>query len=599
MPYDFTPLAVPYVVSLVVTTLLLGVLWQHRDRRAAKGFLLDVAGTILLSAVMVLKLSATDLTTKVFWWNWRFLAVSCMSIGYMLMAVEYTDNDSLLDRRVGIGLGTAVVLTQVAVVTNGRDGLLYTTTASDLQNGLLVPSFGPLYWVYATIMVGCIAVAVTLLLTLFRSRPGFRTQATVLVATITLVMSGVVLWWARVLPVDVLALTSAVKVIGFYVAVERLQLLETLPVARATVFRNMEDAVFVLNERGQVVDVNPTAKSLVGERGVTGESIDDVVDVDVAADVRAASAASGDAADLENREVTLSRGGETRYYDLELSRFPDGTGAVAVFRDITERRNREQEIKILNRIVRHDIRNEMNVLSGRAQLLEPHLDAAAADDYQLVLESAQHVTEITETVRELMETITRGGSIDGRPLSLSSVLAAVTTKARTNFPQASIRYESPGTDVYVAGNEMLSSVFTNLLNNAVVHNDGENPNVWVDVTVDGDVVRVTVADDGPGVPSDQRDEIFGRGEKGLASEGTGVGLYLVETLTTEFGGSVWVEDAPQGGAAFVVEFPIVDSDDGDRVAVEDAGSGATGRAGTPASDGGDDAEPSEGARTDG
>ncbi|MFC4406343.1 sensor histidine kinase [Haloarchaeobius iranensis] len=555
MPYELTSLALPYVAAFVLTAGLWVLLWRHRERRAAKGFLLDVTGVVLLSAVVALKVSATDPATKLFWWNWRFLAVSFMSIGYMLMAIQYTDNEHVLTRRVVAGLVAVVAAVQVVVWTNGTDGLFY--TAGELQNGLLVPAFGPLYWAYATFMVGCIVVGVGLLLGLFRSRRGFALQTGVLVGTITLVMGGVVFWWLRAVPLDTLALTSAVKVLAFYLAVERLQLLDTLPVARATVFNNMEAAVFVLTDTGHIVDVNPTAEALVGGRHVTHESIDDVLGVPVAdALVEAGNDADGER--IADREVTLERDGERRYYDLKLSRFPDGTGAVAVFHDISERRNREEEITILNRIVRHDIRNEMNVLHGRGQLLEPHVDPAGEDDYRLVMESAEHVIEITETVRELMETITSDGTLTLKPVALGNLLTTEVEKARSNFPHASFHLgDIPS--VRVDGNEMLASVFTNLLNNAVVHNDDAEPEVRVDCTVADWVARVRITDDGPGVPPGQREEIFGRGEKGIESEGTGVGLYLVDTLTDAFGGDVWVEDAEQGGAVFVVELQLADA----------------------------------------
>jgi nitrogen-specific signal transduction histidine kinase len=91
---------------------------------------------------------------------------------------------------------------------------------------------------------------------------------------------------------------------------------------------------------------------------------------------------------------------------------------VAVLRDVTEQRNREREIMVLNRIVRHDIRNEMTVLHGRGQLLEDHLDPAAEEDYRLVMESAEHVIEITESVRELMEAISTDGEMEVRPVPL-------------------------------------------------------------------------------------------------------------------------------------------------------------------------------------
>lgn len=98
----------------------------------------------------------------------------------------------------------------------------------------------------------------------------------------------------------------------------------------------------------------------------------------------------------------------------------------------------------------------------------------------------------------------------------------------------------------------------NLLANAVLHNDSDDPRVVVDIESGDDAVQVTVADNGPGVPDEQREEIFGKGTQGLESSGTGIGLYLVQTLVTGYGGQVWVENgaAPDlSGAAFTVELP--------------------------------------------
>jgi signal transduction histidine kinase len=70
------------------------------------------------------------------------------------------------------------------------------------------------------------------------------------------------------------------------------------------------------------------------------------------------------------------------------------------------------------------------------------------------------------------------------------------------------------------------------------------------------VAEVRVADNGPGIPEDQRDEVFGKGEKGLDSPGAGIGLYLVRSLVEIYGGDVWVEDNEPKGAVFVVRLPL-------------------------------------------
>jgi len=103
---------------------------------------------------------------------------------------------------------------------------------------------------------------------------------------------------------------------------------------------------------------------------------------------------------------------------------------------------------------------------------------------------------------------------------------------------------------------MLRSVFRNLLNNAVQHHDGDEPTVGVSAEVDDDWVLVQIADDGPGIDPDRREAVFGKGEKGLESEGTGLGLYLVYTLVDHYGGAVWIEDNEPRGSVFNVRLRL-------------------------------------------
>lgn len=72
----------------------------------------------------------------------------------------------------------------------------------------------------------------------------------------------------------------------------------------------------------------------------------------------------------------------------------------------------------------------------------------------------------------------------------------------------------------------------------------------------GAPVRVRIADNGHGVPAEQRDDVFRRGKTGHAkTTGSGFGLFFVDSMVTAYGGDVWIEDAALGGAAFVLELP--------------------------------------------
>jgi signal transduction histidine kinase len=143
-------------------------------------------------------------------------------------------------------------------------------------------------------------------------------------------------------------------------------------------------------------------------------------------------------------------------------------------------------------------------------------------------------------------------------VSLAPALRGEVEDAREAHPAASVTIDGDLPVVDVRANRLLESVFRNLLQNAVQHHDGDAPTVTLTVEERADTVRVRVADDGPGVPDSQKEDIFGKGERGLDSEGTGLGLHLVQTVVSRYGGSVWVEDGDPEGAVFVVELQKAD-----------------------------------------
>ena len=261
------------------------------------------------------------------------------------------------------------------------------------------------------------------------------------------------------------------------------------------------------------------------------------------------------------------RDDKTFHQDLSLTPTDNG-GLVCVVRDITERKEYEQKLEdqrnnleILNQVVRHDIRNDMAVVSGRADLLEEHVEEAGKEDLEAIQNSVESATGLTKTARDLSE-IMLSTEEDVEPIRLDQCLNSVIENVREKFDTAVITTEDqiPGTQV--RGNELLEAVFQNLIHNAVVHNDKQKPKVRISTRIDEETTTIRVADNGPGIPDTQKETIFGKGEKGLDSPGTGLGLYLVQTLVEQYGGDVWVEDNDPDGSVFVVELPIADAEQG-------------------------------------
>jgi PAS domain S-box-containing protein len=257
-------------------------------------------------------------------------------------------------------------------------------------------------------------------------------------------------------------------------------------------------------------------------------------------------------------------------YWLELRVFADGNGLSIHSRDITERKEQEQRLTdqrdnldVLNQVLRHDVRNDLHVVLAYADALVDSVDGEDGEYARKIVGSAEHAVDLTTTARGIAEVFLTE-STDPTPVRLEAALDRAVTGVRSTYDDAIVRVPSiPDTSVLC--NEMLDSVFRNLLKNAVQHNDSEVPEVEVTVSEREETVVVRVADNGPGVPDDQREAVFGKGEKGLDSAGTGIGLYLVRRLVENCDGHVSIEDGPVGdgsdleGAVFAVELPSAEA----------------------------------------
>ncbi|WP_126662613.1 sensor histidine kinase [Haloterrigena salifodinae] len=215
---------------------------------------------------------------------------------------------------------------------------------------------------------------------------------------------------------------------------------------------------------------------------------------------------------------------------------------------------RNEELLLLNRIVRHDIRNDMAVVLGWGEELNDRLDG---EDERAMLErmlgTTRHTIELTETLQAFTELWDDDGDHGAEPVSLEATLAETLERRREAYADAEFVVDGSIPTATVSAGPLLSTVFRNLLNNAVQHNDAAEPRVVITADAGPETATVRIVDNGPGVPLDRRDTLFGRGEKGLESEGSGVGLYLVDTLVSQYGGDVWIESSELGGAAVVVE----------------------------------------------
>lgn len=226
--------------------------------------------------------------------------------------------------------------------------------------------------------------------------------------------------------------------------------------------------------------------------------------------------------------------------------------AVQRNRQQEELEQRNAELALLNQVVRHDIRNDVTVILSWSETLEGHVDETGKSYLDRIVKAGEHITGITQTVGDFLDVLEGNSDPDLQPINIEHVLTGEVEKAQSTHGSATITLADDPEVPPVKATDLLSSVFRNLLNNAVRHNDSTEPTVEVRVTEDDRTVTVRIADDGPGIPDGRKDEIFGRGEMGLESSGSGIGLYLVDTLVGMYNGAIEVTDNDPAGTVFAV-----------------------------------------------
>jgi PAS domain S-box-containing protein len=217
---------------------------------------------------------------------------------------------------------------------------------------------------------------------------------------------------------------------------------------------------------------------------------------------------------------------------------------LATYIDITDRKEtrrmlerRTEELEDFAEVVSHDLRNPLNVASG-------HLDMLAAETQN------QHVDTIRSAharMQELIENILllarQGKPVDEtEPVSLEE--CASRSWATVDTGHATLSLDTSQT-IY-ADESRLRQLFGNLFRNAVEHG-GDAVTVTVDDLADG----FYVADDGPGIPAEDRDRVFDAGHTNSES-GTGFGLSIVQEIADGHGWTISITDSDSSGARFEI-----------------------------------------------
>lgn len=219
-----------------------------------------------------------------------------------------------------------------------------------------------------------------------------------------------------------------------------------------------------------------------------------------------------------------------------------------------ERRKAErlaETLGVLNRVLRHDIRNDVNVIEGYVDLIGAESDVDPKH-VGVVRSHTSRIVQLADYARKT-ERLASEGESGVCTVEIVERLTNTCRKVRASHPEANVVTDFPER-ADARAHELIDSAFENLVENAVEHHPGSEPFVRASVERNGDEVVVTIADDGNGVPDHEVAVLESRTESKL-EHSSGMGLWLVNWIATYSGGEVEFAENEPTGSKITIRLP--------------------------------------------
>jgi len=468
---------------------------------------------------------------------------------WLAFALGYTGRAEYLTRRTVAALAAFPTATLLVVALPELRPLIWTNYHLTPTLGAATVSYDPALWHYAHAAYGYVLVGAGMALlvdTLASHGALYRDQTLALVVGSlfpTVAHVKRTFQFGPMVAVDFTPMALAITGLTFGYALFRFDLFDLVPATsyrgRRTAIDDLGVGVVIVTNDDRIVELNREARRLFGVTDAAGDPLSTLV--------------PAHAFDGGTFDVVVE--GHRRTLEVVPSRIdhPHGTaaGRTIALHDITDREARRQRLEVLNRVLRHNLRNEMTVVMGYADLLAESLSGDDAAYARKIESRSTALAELGQKAHDFESVLESAPDATPSSVDLDTVVTDVTADFADD---ADVELDVPP-DLTVETNErVLRMVLVTVVENAVEHNDSTDP--WVAVTVrtarldggdtdGGDAVVIEIVDDGPGIPEYELGVVTA-GEETPLEHGSGLGLWILQWGSRWLGADVDFETDDRG-----------------------------------------------------
>jgi len=575
MLWQYTPYTLPLLFAALINIGLSFYAWKRRQAFGGYAFLALVVSLALWVVCEGMGHMRVDLAGKEFWGAMTYLWVVPVPALWLLIALQHTGRiSSWRWRYMLLAVEPLLVL---GLVFTQEYHMLWGVGELVRRDGYvqLNVHFMPLFWVhaaysYALLLWGGIVLA----------REFFLVSGLYRQQVAALLFGVCVPWfanmartfgWIEMPPSLVFSSTGLVFAWGIF----RLQVMDLVPVASATLIERLQNGVVAVDAQDRLVFINPAAEQVLGGRPVVGEVLEHALPM-----LKEFTSDWGPRERVQT-EWALGAGEAKRFYELQQSPLYGWqemwTGRLFVLHDISARKNEEFELVQTTAAAEsanhakseflanmsHELRTPLNAILGYAQILRDsaELPADYGTSVQTMEHSADHLLRIIESILALARIEAGQQRLEVVDFALGELVSSLGASFAPRCEQKGLQWHveelADGARVR-ADADKLYQVLVYLLDNALKFTAQGRVCLEVKQCADG-MFCFAVSDTGPGIAPARQQAIFEpfqQEEIDFNEGGTGLGLTITQRYVELLGGTLALESQVGAGARFSFELAL-------------------------------------------
>ncbi len=581
MTWNFSIFTLIFILNVGLSLWIAIIAGRHKKVPGAQVFAVMMIASGYWTFLALLEFGVNQAWAKIFWSKIEYVGAVCVGPAWFIFTCYYSRRVKHVPIRAIVLMMIIPAITVLLAWTNDAHHLIWTSITPSLTDpNILIYTHGVWFWLATIYDHSLVVVGIGYVFQVARSAPrGERLQPRAILIGAFIPVFGNTLYAIGLSPiqgVDITPFLLTVTGIIYLLAVLRFRLFDVRRVARATIIDNMRDGMLVIDEKNQLIDVNPSALQLLE---VAGTMIEQDISLSLAQypvildiihhpQMQAATVAIGDHS--------------SRHLEIQVSELNDTldnpVGKLIVLRDVTERlaaekaafetaieQHRHQLLTQFIRDISHEFRTPLSVINTSLYLMEKSTDPVQQKNRREVIQLQSKRLESLISEMLIAVQLDSNSTLDSTRINLGRLLQTVTQEQKLIFTakEQSLTLHLPEEPIQLVGDAlMLQKALTNILQNASRYTP-EGGTITVTAQSAPEMASIEIRDTGIGMSTETKARIFERffrADEAHSTPGFGLGLPIAQTIIEKHRGQIDVESALGTGTTFTIRLPQATSD---------------------------------------